>query len=1291
MEKDGDDMPKEINCYKIGKFLFSYSNYNVYTGINSLTKEEVTIKSINKKYIKGNEKLLTYVNNDILYTKLFTHNHILKLLETHETPLYIFIIMEKFKGEFLSTYMSKKKKLDESKALQIFSKVISVMLYIHNMNVCHLNINLESILIDEKDENLIKIYDFKYSKYYYAKFKTMNENVGINMFTSPEMFSIESYYPELADVWSCGILLYFLLTGDFPTNSNKELDIDERYIVPNDINEDLQDLLKNMLCIDVDKRYRFDDIVNSKYFTERNYNDEINENNNNFTLEESELRKIYERYLKARALLGKNDNKNDLINFEIIIHRELLPDDKRMSKLIEKFGKRNNDNNIIPKKNYAQKNTKKIKNISFPIKKKDTFTDFKFNKNKVKSDTFKTNNKKGVKGKRKSVFELYSKFPQKSFLFEIPENLISEKDEFKYNTNITNNNKNNYKKGEESIGKKNVKINTNNENNFKILNKPKISSSSVGKRRKTQFAFGDKYSDFNMFSQLAKKKKKFEEKKDVNVSKNELNNNTNINNNSINNDKININTSKNISNNMKINSNNNFTNINEVIKDENIKGKTLENNDNPKINDKPLFNFDELYEDVEVSDKEDEKNKIIEEKSEKENDKISENSKENESNEVDNSNIEKTNNDLNINIDKNRKHTNLNLDDDINENNRESQLILKNKKTKSKEITDNKSEEEVLNSKIFKNKNTDNIIKKNTNKKNNNENITINTKLNKEDFTINYDSKFSSNQNQTKNSNIDKNNYTTMINQKRVLFKATNNNEVEDGRTSPHFFSNNGKKAEEAQNDSYYTSNYFSKMNNDDSDDIQDKKVTDFPIFSQKNKKPPKIQTEKVIIKKFVSKAKTPDNKGILKKKTIFSKYKNSKNLNDRNIIDNKDASNNSSAIKFEVNNENKSDNNRKNSVYDAILKNLKDLNKSFEKNGEEDLYIKYMRRKITPDKFKNKKKIEKSSSYSNSKSSSEKCNGSIESKRSSESGSESRNTSHENNSNNYSNTIISEQSKQNSKNNDNNINIKNINIFNTQEVKKVKNDYIRNKIISKINNKTIKKNSITNSINDSNSSYYSNSLYNTKTKALTQSKKLSKYQNTNKMTNQTQTQNKDILKDVDNFNFLNNEYNNIKSQMNKNSKNNKTYKKMKINSKIFTMSNDEFGTNQNETEIELSTGGKNILNSSKEYLSKVKKNLREKLINVSCDLSEEKVQVFNGNVIDIKYISLKNYEQTVNILKKELKRKGVKYIRIDYNSYKCTKGIRQFYVDIVKIPRNIFYYRFYTKKKQINNFQRID
>ena len=68
--------------------------------------------------------------------------------------------------------MNRHKKLEESKALNIFSKIISAMVYIHNLKICHLNINLESILIDENDENLIKIYDFKNGQYYYSGFKT---------------------------------------------------------------------------------------------------------------------------------------------------------------------------------------------------------------------------------------------------------------------------------------------------------------------------------------------------------------------------------------------------------------------------------------------------------------------------------------------------------------------------------------------------------------------------------------------------------------------------------------------------------------------------------------------------------------------------------------------------------------------------------------------------------------------------------------------------------------------------------------------------------------------------------------------------------------------------------------------------------------------------------------------------------------------------------------------------------------------------------------------------------------
>jgi hypothetical protein len=161
-----------------------------------------------------------------------------------------------------------------------------------------------------------------------------------------------------------------------------------------------------------------------------------------------------------------------------------------------------------------------------------------------------------------------------------------------------------------------------------------------------------------------------------------------------------------------------------------------------------------------------------------------------------------------------------------------------------------------------------------------------------------------------------------------------------------------------------------------------------------------------------------------------------------------------------------------------------------------------------------------------------------------------------------------------------------------------------------------------------------------------------------------------------DNINIINDEY----------KKNNKKRPKMKkrinlqeyINSKSFSNSNSK--PDKKEIKLIKEDKNQNNLNKSKDYI-KAKKNLKEKLISLSSDLSEEKVNSFNGPVVDLKYISFRNYEQTISVLISEFIKKGVVFQKVGYNSFKCTKGIRNFYVEIVKIPNNLYYYRFYKRK----------
>ena len=1432
---DNDDMPKEINIYKIGKFLYSYRNYNIYAGTNSLTKEEVTIRTINKKYIQGNPKSLSLVNNDVLFTKILSHHNILRLLETYETTYYVFIIMENFRGEFLSSFMNRHKKLEESKALNIFCKLINAMTYIHNMKICHLNINLESILIDENDENLIKIYDFKNGQYYYSGFKTISDNLGSSMFTCPEMFSIDSYFPELADVWSCGIILCYLLTGEFPINPDKELDLEERYIIPNSISKELQNLLKKILEFDINKRYKFNDILYSKYFNNHNYANEImDEINRSYNLEDTNLRKIYERYLKQKVRLGKEEHPNALIDFEIIIKRENLPDNKRMSKLIKMFEKVEDTNaNLVPKRKNNKNNKKKEKNsekkeneqklnnnsdkkdISLPIKNKDTFSNFKFNKDKVALRTNKLKGsvfKKGVKGKRKSFFELYNRFSKKSFLFEIPESLINEREAFnnfnQFQTRIQENISHDF------AGRKYLKKNTNIVNDFKFLG-PKISP-SVGRRRKSQFAVvGEKYADFELFTKINNQKKlmKIEEEKKNNKSNNNedenidsinespknLHFNSNNNNNksvfnfdeindeeeesaknksfnsntegkdngNLNEDNINIsqknshlsNNEKNAKSSNDNNANNLNNNTNEI---ENNMTKTKYDNDNENENKNIRYITNNLIKinktDKKVKNNDNKNDKSMTNYKTKNYNKT--NLKDNKNNQLLVYSHQKTDrtskilnkndkfeNNLRNSIKNNYLNNNKKRKNNEEKNNKEitnsynkaqNSRLFNSKLDKSKkaEEDNNKAKKNLFNGKMTLNKSSDNIIKRDNIRKNNGKNLKINTKLSKNSSLPTNEPKTPTLNEENKNeidtnkiiSKIFENTNSLFFNKNKNLI--TKNVDDEDTNLSPHFFSENknGKKKSsiQSQKNNYSSYYYYQKgygrpslvsfssqvvVYSDDSDEDEAtreekklmRKIQNRQMMN--NLKATKVEGEKVIIRKFTSKAKTPDHKGIFKKPTsILNRTKTKKEkIEDKSEEDNKSMLENRSFISnrnsiiaktnTEYNDLHKQPEKKSSSTYDTILKSLKDLNTVVEQNEENDVYAKYMRRKITPDKSI-RKIIRESEDESESNSEDESKNKSIRKRKrkrkghkkgsigsesenedesdsdsdsksnSGSSSSERSNSEKETNkvSDNYSNM----NSDYNSINNcDNEIYNRNLQkLENQNKTKTNQTNFVKNRILKNLVNKNNNNNVTTksDSLSNNNSSFYNNYSYR----------------------NTTNKDNDDVLNDVDNFNFINDEYNKIKSEMNKQKY---TFKKHHINSKSFTLSN---GDKHNKTDIEITSEERNHNNydNNKDYLTKIKDNLRNKLINSTADLSEEKVLPFNGCVIDIKYISLRNYEQTVKLLISELKRKGVKYQKIDYNTYKCTKGIRLFYVDIVKIPNNLFYYRFYSKRKFQTNFK---
>ena len=266
-------IPDSIKSYKIEKKeTYKLSNITLYTAINTYINEKVLIHIYPKEGLLTNPNEVTFMNNQIYLMKILNHKTILQLFEIIETRTHTFLIFEYFQGMKLSDYIIKKKKLSEDESLKIYKELLSALLYLKEMYICNLNLNSQNILIDSK--NNIKICDFKFGHFYSPVDKSKAKLIGDHFSACPELHSKRPYNPELADMWSSGILLYQMITGTLPFKSQKDLElirliIRGDYLMPNSISNNMRNLIKGLLETKEEKRLKLNDVFNQQIIKEK--------------------------------------------------------------------------------------------------------------------------------------------------------------------------------------------------------------------------------------------------------------------------------------------------------------------------------------------------------------------------------------------------------------------------------------------------------------------------------------------------------------------------------------------------------------------------------------------------------------------------------------------------------------------------------------------------------------------------------------------------------------------------------------------------------------------------------------------------------------------------------------------------------------------------------------------------------------------------------------------------------------------------------------------------------------
>ncbi|KAM7261149.1 hypothetical protein ACFE04_026624 [Oxalis oulophora] len=246
--------------YKLGKTIGLGSSGKVKIAEHVLTGRKVAIKILDR--VKMNRQMEDRVQNEIKCMRILTHPNIVRLYEVIETQASIFVVMEYVKNGELFDYVLEKGRLPEDEARRCFQQIIVGLEYCHKNMVVHRDLKPENLLLDSKKN--VKIADFGFSNII-PEGHLMQTSCGSPNYAAPEVISGKWYSGPEVDVWSCGIILYVLLSGSLPFDDENFSRLfakikSGRYTVPGHVSFYAKDLIQRILVVDPLRRVTIADI-----------------------------------------------------------------------------------------------------------------------------------------------------------------------------------------------------------------------------------------------------------------------------------------------------------------------------------------------------------------------------------------------------------------------------------------------------------------------------------------------------------------------------------------------------------------------------------------------------------------------------------------------------------------------------------------------------------------------------------------------------------------------------------------------------------------------------------------------------------------------------------------------------------------------------------------------------------------------------------------------------------------------------------------------------------------------